>query len=148
MKLTRNFKLKEFLVSSSHPELMEHVHVPRSVKWNLFKLSRILMQNIRDLVGQPIVITSGYRTEELNKLVGGAPASQHLFGEACDFYVVDEEGNKDEKATKRAVEVCRQHLHFAVGQCLTYYNKDGSLRHVHVSLPDPRVYNQFKDIKE
>lgn len=147
MKLTKSFKLQEFLVSSSNPHLIKDVHVPRAVKWNLYKLCRILLQNVRDMVGQPIVITSGFRTEKLNKAVGGAGASQHMYGEAADFIVLDKDGNKDEKAMFKAVELLRTHLHFAVGHCLTYYNKDGSIRHIHLSLPDPRYYNIFKDVK-
>ena len=34
-------------------------------------------------------IMSGYRSEELNRLVGGAPSSQHMKGEAVDIYTVD-----------------------------------------------------------
>ena len=34
-------------------------------------------------------IMSGYRSEELNRLVGGAPSSQHMKGEAGDIYTVD-----------------------------------------------------------
>ena len=42
----------------------------------------------RDLIGTPIAITSGYRSKEINKLVGGVPNSQHCLGEAADCYVV------------------------------------------------------------
>ena len=34
-------------------------------------------------------IMSGYRSEELNRLVGGAPSSQHMKGEAVDIYTVE-----------------------------------------------------------
>lgn len=34
-----------------------------------------------------VVVTSGYRCEELNKAVGGVPNSQHMLGEAVDFFV-------------------------------------------------------------
>lgn len=37
-------------------------------------------------LGNPaIIITSGYRSEELNKAVGGSKTSAHRFGYACDF---------------------------------------------------------------
>ena len=32
---------------------------------------------------------SGYRSEELNRLVGGAPSSQHMKGEGGRHYTVD-----------------------------------------------------------
>lgn len=37
------------------------------------------------LGGFPIVISSGYRSPAVNRAVGGAPASQHMRGEAVDF---------------------------------------------------------------
>ena len=36
---------------------------------------------------EPIIITSGYRSPELNKKVGGAPTSNHLTGCAVDIRV-------------------------------------------------------------
>lgn len=44
------------------------------------------LQIIRDEYGKPIVISSGFRCEELNKLVGGAKNSDHLYGAAADFH--------------------------------------------------------------
>lgn len=35
------------------------------------------LQTFRDALGKPIKITSGYRCEKLNKLVGGVPNSSH-----------------------------------------------------------------------
>lgn len=48
----------------------------------------VLMLNFiqRDL-RRKVVVTSGYRSEELNKVVGGVPNSQHVKGQAVDFYV-------------------------------------------------------------
>lgn len=44
-------------------------------------------EDIRAVIGgQPILIGSGYRTPEYNKLVGGARASQHIEGRALDLY--------------------------------------------------------------
>lgn len=43
------------------------------------------LEGVRTLLGTPILVTSGYRSPALNKLVGGQRASQHLTGEAADF---------------------------------------------------------------
>jgi hypothetical protein len=43
------------------------------------------LERVRHLLGFPVRVTSGYRCPELNKLVGGAPDSQHVRGEAVDF---------------------------------------------------------------
>ena len=37
----------------------------------------------------PMVITSGYRSPEVNRLAGGAPTSNHLTGCAVDIHVAD-----------------------------------------------------------
>lgn len=39
----------------------------------------------RELLGKPIMVTSGYRCSELNSKVGGQPNSQHTKGEAADL---------------------------------------------------------------
>lgn len=44
-----------------------------------------LMNAIRTEFGKPIVITSGYRSEEHNVEVGGVRNSLHTLGQACDF---------------------------------------------------------------
>lgn len=43
-----------------------------------------LLQLIRDDIGEPLTITSGYRTESHNKAVGGASGSLHTKGQAAD----------------------------------------------------------------
>ena len=43
------------------------------------------LQKLRDRLGVPVIITSGYRCEKHNKEVGGAINSLHLTGQAADF---------------------------------------------------------------
>lgn len=43
---------------------------------------------IRDCYGHPIVINSGYRCKELNKLVGGVQNSKHIAGLAVDISIL------------------------------------------------------------
>lgn len=45
------------------------------------------LQTFRDALGKPIKITSGYRCEKLNKLVGGVPNSSHTRCWAADIAV-------------------------------------------------------------
>ena len=45
------------------------------------------LQELRDLAGLPIRVTSGYRCPEHNRAIGGAPRSQHLLGTAADISV-------------------------------------------------------------
>ncbi len=43
------------------------------------------LERVRAYLGEPIFISSGYRSPLLNKSVGGEETSQHLKGEAVDF---------------------------------------------------------------
>jgi len=56
---------------------------------NLINLIYYCLQPLREKLGKPIIITSGYRSEKLNShpLVKGVVNSQHLFGQAADIKV-------------------------------------------------------------
>jgi hypothetical protein len=47
------------------------------------------LEDLRQLIGVPITITSGYRCPEHNKAVGGAPKSFHTQGMAADIRCID-----------------------------------------------------------
>jgi hypothetical protein len=55
---------------------------------NIEELIDILDQ-LREAWGSPIRVSSGYRCEKLNKLVGGSTTSSHLFGFAADLVPVN-----------------------------------------------------------
>lgn len=55
---------------------------------NLRALCTEVLEPLRKRVGR-VIVTSGYRCQELNKAVGGAWNSQHLKGEAADIFVPD-----------------------------------------------------------
>lgn len=46
-----------------------------------------VLNDIQRRFDSPVVVTSGYRCEALNRVVGGASNSQHMVGEAVDFFV-------------------------------------------------------------
>lgn len=52
---------------------------------NITRLVVEVLDPARELLGKPISVSSGYRSEKLNKAVGGANTSQHLLGEAADI---------------------------------------------------------------
>ena len=56
---------------------------------NLKLLVEKVLDPAREEFGQPIKVTSGFRSEELNKKIGGAKGSQHMFGEAADIQCSD-----------------------------------------------------------
>lgn len=49
---------------------------------------------MRKFWGKPLKVNSFFRSKEVNKAVGGASTSQHLFGEAIDLTTGSKEGNK------------------------------------------------------
>lgn len=55
------------------------------VKHNLNVLIENCLDPIREKLGKPITVTSGYRSEKLNKEVGGVSNSDHKFGYAADL---------------------------------------------------------------
>lgn len=55
------------------------------IYFNLVVLVDNLLDPIRERFAVPMIITSGYRCERVNKLVGGVDNSQHMTGEAVDF---------------------------------------------------------------
>ncbi len=87
LMLTEHFKLSEFERSSTAAALGIDNHVPHQYIPVLQQLCREVLEPLRSFVGRPIVISSGYRCNQLNIKVGGAYASQHTLGEAADIHL-------------------------------------------------------------
>lgn len=75
VKVSKDFKLREFSSKDGSKEI--------KLDYRLVKK----LQELRDWIGQPILITSGYRSPNHNTKVGGAKASQHLLGTAADIQI-------------------------------------------------------------
>lgn len=89
MQLTKDFTLQELI----HSNLAERLYIPNvptdEQVYNLTALAQDVLQPVRDYLGVPIKVNSGFRSEALNKRVGGKPTSQHLKGEAVDIECED-----------------------------------------------------------
>ncbi|AWY20339.1 peptidase M15 [Moraxella bovis] len=83
--ITKNITLNELLASQTATR--HHIdNMPnQQVLQNLIDSSENLWQPARDILGHPIIITSGYRCLTLNLRIGGAKNSAHLHGYAIDF---------------------------------------------------------------
>lgn len=89
MNLSQNFTLEELTYSRTAVENgLENIPSPRALQ-ALKNLSVYLLQPLRDRYGKTIAITSGYRNETVNLLVGGVKNSQHTKGEAADCYIAE-----------------------------------------------------------
>jgi uncharacterized protein YcbK (DUF882 family) len=75
LKLSKNFALNEFACFDGSNEI--------TVDYDLIDK----LQQLRDTLGKPVKVTSGYRTVTYNKKCGGIPASHHLTGKAADIKV-------------------------------------------------------------
>ena len=87
MRLTNNFSLEEFERSDTAKRLGIDNRVPQFAIARLRTLCEKVLQPVRDHFGVPVIITSGYRCPDLNDAVKGATSSQHMKGEAADFYI-------------------------------------------------------------
>lgn len=67
----------------------------KEVITNLEALVDNVLDPLREMYGKPIIVTSGYRSPEVNRSVNGATSSQHVRGEAADITVGTKEGNKE-----------------------------------------------------
>lgn len=79
-----NFKYIEFIRSqTAFRKNIDNIPSSGSIK-NMEKLVNYGMQPVRDMYG-PIIITSGYRSPELCKELGGSIYSNHTNGSTADF---------------------------------------------------------------
>jgi D-alanyl-D-alanine dipeptidase len=85
MILSKNFTLQEFTKSVTairndidNSPNAEHIR-------NIQLLVKFVLQPLREGLNKPIRITSGYRSESLNKLIKGSKRSQHCKGQAADL---------------------------------------------------------------
>lgn len=88
MTLTEHFELAEFCRSEAAARLGRQLEPPGAVIANLKRLCVTVLEPLRVALGRPIVITSGFRPDWLNSLIGGAPGSAHLTGRAADIRAI------------------------------------------------------------
>lgn len=85
MKLSEHLELSEVIRSES-AKRNGISNMPTAEHIENFKiLAAKVFEPIREHFGVPIRISSGYRSAELNKCVGGSATSQHSSGEAIDI---------------------------------------------------------------
>lgn len=90
--LSKHFDWREFEKS----DIASRYHIQNNitsfdVRDSIKALVDNVLQPLREAWGKPLTIKSGYRSPELNShpLIGGAPTSQHVKGEAADVVCSD-----------------------------------------------------------
>ena len=86
MKLSKNLTLAECTKSTTASRL--GINNTPDDEWiieNLRAIASDIFQPLRESFGCPIYVSSGYRSEALNKAIGGSKRSQHIQGRALDL---------------------------------------------------------------
>lgn len=84
MNLTPHFTLEELTASQSAARLgLDNTPPPPMI--DALRRTAQLLEQVRALLGKPILVSSGYRAPEVNRAVRGAANSAHMLGCAADF---------------------------------------------------------------
>jgi hypothetical protein len=132
MKLSNNLSLSEVIKSNTatrkgidNNPTREHLEALEDIAENIF-------QPIREHFKVPIGISSGYRSEALNKAIGGSKTSQHSKGEALDL-----DADMFGKVTNKQIfEFIKENLVF--DQLIWEFGNDNEPNWVHVSFTTKR----------
>ena len=87
MLITPHFTLDEMIVSQLAARDGFDNSPPPEARANL-QLLCCALEQVRALFNAPVIVSSGYRSEQLNRAIGGAANSQHIQGLAADFTVI------------------------------------------------------------
>lgn len=87
MNVSPHFTLDEFVHSEIALRNGWDNSIPDSCISNIYRLSNLL-ECVRTVLNRPIIITSAYRSKQVNDAVGSKDTSQHRLGCAADIRVV------------------------------------------------------------
>lgn len=141
--MTKNFTLTEFTRSATAQRLGIDNTPSDAVIANLRHLCQTVLQPLRDHLGCPVVISSGYRSTALNRAVGGVPRSQHRVGEAADIRLPRIPGTKrvDLRLSREWMAFIANTLPF--DQLILEHNAEGAYW-LHVSCCRDAAHNRHK----
>jgi hypothetical protein len=87
MLLSPHFSLHEFTRSQTASRLGIKNEPSEQHIYNLKIWCAKIGEPVRSHYGKPVIISSGYRCDDLNRAIGGSTGSQHRRGQAVDFEV-------------------------------------------------------------
>ena len=139
-KVTMHFTIEELYDSDTAKRLGIDNKPPMQQMINLVYLAAYVLEPLRVAMKRPIILSSGFRCQELNRKVGGVSNSQHLKGQAADISI---EG--DMAFGRKIFDYIRDHLPF--DQLIWEHNAAG-VYWVHVSYIHPDFGTNRKNVIE
>jgi hypothetical protein len=131
MKLSEHFSLEEMTYSdTARSNGIPNTPGPRE-RLALANLCQKILEPVRERFGLPITVTSGYRSEALNRAVGGSRTSQHMTGDAADIVC----RSTTNSALFRLMEQMVRNGEIEVGQLIWEGGTAGTPAWIHVSNP-------------
>ena len=139
--ITKNFSLEE-LTHSNTAKARGISNVPNDThKANLIASAKNLWQPVRDILGVPMIVSSGYRSPALNRAVGGSATSAHSHGFAIDF-TAPKLGNTRAIAKKLTTELKARGIKFDQ-LILEFPDSDSSWIHLGYKSPSGKQRGQL-----
>lgn len=133
MQLVPHFTLEELCTTSHEKYRLLNLDEAQKQMGKMYMLAGFA-ERVREIIGKPVIITSGFRCKELNKAIGGAITSQHTLCEAIDIVV---KGMRCEDVFNRIVTSDLKY-----NQIIIERNSKGS-QWVHISIGSYKQKLQF-----
>lgn len=128
-QLTKHFTLEELCASSTAKALGIRNKPDVQQLIAMVYLAVYVLEPLREAMGEPIPISSGFRCEQLNRAVGGVSNSQHMRGQAADLCI-----GGDLKKGRKWFDYIKTHLKY--DQLIWEHSANGTYW-VHVSFIHP-----------
>ena len=117
-KISKDFTLSELVKTNTG--LLNNPNEEQII--NLRVLTAAILQPLRSFLKEGVVITSAFRSKEVNAAVNGSEGSFHMSGMAADFKV---------KSFSKAIDFIQNYLEFT--ELGIYQTKKGIIRFLHVA---------------
>lgn len=136
--VTMHFTIEELYASDTAKRLgIDNKPTTQNII-NMVYLAAYVLEPLREAMGEPIRISSGYRCERLNRAVGGVANSQHTKGQAADICI-----DGDLKKGRKWFDYIKTHLQF--DQLIWEHDKSGTYW-IHVSFVPPAYGRNRKQV--
>ena len=135
LQLTPHFSLCELAGTSVVKYQKQNLEKAQEQMGKMYMLAGFA-ERVREIIGYPLIITSGFRCTALNNYLGGALVSQHLLCEALDIVC--------KKMTVKGMYNKIKSSDLKYDQMIIETNKAGA-EWLHISIGSRKQRLQYKD---